>query len=488
MVHASAITGSIHIQPRKDRKIVKKADLVDSRTQKPLKLRNKGLLSLDGGGLRGLLTGIVLEEAERAVKTVIAEDNLLPIHCRGLSPEQWGIELADYFECVSGTSAGSMLALYIASKGGNTFHNVQDQLPADGQAHVTLVEGSVAVAWRVIKLRAKSIFTPPWQLFLRFRLTDWFRALFPFGSGFFWAKYSALGVDETLKTLMGTNLKLSDLHTSVVIPSYELESSSPFTFWHKHSASAEESQTGFVAMLRADDVAGLDATSMVGGVQFVKGRDFKLWEVARASSAAPTYFPAAFINTTPDEPEPSMRTFVDGGLIANNPTIQGLSFMIGEMGWDMDSIAVLSVGTGSAVRDLRKETLREGQWGWGMLEWILPNKGNIINTIQDGSSEASQAIVEVLFALRHGPARSADKPAKPEHSRLLRIQKTVDDARNAKQLIGKDGMTLSDAVEALSEIDNIKDVDKLVQIGQNLARDSRGELQDFVRHSLLCAQ
>lgn len=60
-----------------------------------------------------------------------------------------------------------MLALYIASKGGNTFHNVQDQLPADGQANVTLVEGSVAVAWRVIKLRAKSIFTPPWQLFLR---------------------------------------------------------------------------------------------------------------------------------------------------------------------------------------------------------------------------------------------------------------------------------------------------------------------------------
>ena len=90
---------------------------------------------------------------------------------------------------------------------------------------------------------------------------------------------------------MGTKLKLSDLHTSVVIPSYELESSSPFTFWHKHSASTQESQTGYVAMLRADDMAGLDATSMVGGVQFVKGRDFKLWEVARASSAAPTYFP-----------------------------------------------------------------------------------------------------------------------------------------------------------------------------------------------------
>jgi len=48
------------------------------------------------------MTGVVLEEAERAIKTVIEEDNLLPAHCRGLSPEEWGIELADYFECVSG--------------------------------------------------------------------------------------------------------------------------------------------------------------------------------------------------------------------------------------------------------------------------------------------------------------------------------------------------------------------------------------------------
>jgi len=78
--------------------------------------------------------------------------------------------------------------------------------------------------------------------------------------------------------------------------------------------------------------------------------------------------------------------------------------------------------------------------------------------------------------LKHGPAHSADK-AKSEHSRLLRIQKTVDDAKDAKKLIDKDGMTLSDAVEVLSEIDNIKDVDKLVQIGQNLARVSRRELQ-----------
>ena len=37
--------------------ILKKTDLLDSKTQNPLTMRNKALLSLDGGGLRGLLTG-----------------------------------------------------------------------------------------------------------------------------------------------------------------------------------------------------------------------------------------------------------------------------------------------------------------------------------------------------------------------------------------------------------------------------------------------
>ena len=120
---------------------------------------------------------------------------------------------------------------------------------------------------------------------------------------------AAAGIEETLKMLMGTALKTSDLHTSVVIPSYELETSSPFTFWHKHGQTLGQSKTGFIAMQRSEDliVAGTetdgmqkqlskatgskDVVRLSGGVQLVKGRDFKLWEVARASSAAPSYFP-----------------------------------------------------------------------------------------------------------------------------------------------------------------------------------------------------
>lgn len=85
--------------------------------------------------------------------------------------------------------------------------------------------------------------------------------------------------------------------------------------------------------------------------------------------------------------------------------VQGLTFMTGEMGIPMDNIAVLSIGTGTAVADLRKGVLKEGRRGWGMLEWILPNQGNIVTTIMDGTAEAGQAIVEVLFRVRKTLAR-----------------------------------------------------------------------------------
>ena len=86
--------------------------------------------------------------------------------------------------------------------------------------------------------------------------------------------------------------------------------------------------------------------------------------------------------------------------------------MLGEMDIDMDNIAVLSIGTGSAIKDLRKGTLKSKGRGWGMLEWILPNEGNIVTTIMDGSSEASQAIVEVFFKVSPCSAHTAADNAK----------------------------------------------------------------------------
>ena len=66
----------------------------------------------------------------------------------------------------------------------------------------------------------------------------------------------------------------------------------------------------------------------------------------------------------------------------------------------------------------------------------------------------------------------------------------MDDAQDAAHKMDPDleGVSVSDMVKLLSEIDNLAYVDKLVQVGRAIARDHRQELQDFVRHTLFCQQ
>jgi uncharacterized protein len=80
-----------------------------------------------------------------------------------------------------------------------------------------------------------------------------------------------------------------------------------------------------------------------------KNKDFLLWKVVRASTAAPTYFAPQLMDVSEDEP----AAFIDGGLsMANNPaltllmvaTLKGFPFR-----WPMgaDNLLLVSVGTGS---------------------------------------------------------------------------------------------------------------------------------------------
>ena len=61
----------------------------------------------------------------------------------------------------------------------------------------------------------------------------------------------------------------------------------------------------------------------------------------------------------------------------------------------------------------------------------------------------------------------------------------MDDANNGTKGKDSDGMTSPSDVEVLSELDNLKDVDAYVRIGQSLASKYTEAVQDFVRYSLL---
>lgn len=114
-------------------------------------------------------------------------------------------------------------------------------------------------------------------------------------------------------------------------------------------------------------------------------RDLPIRDVCRASTAAPTYFPAH-----PMEVDGLPRSLIDGGIVANNPTACAIAEALRH---DREVIqcgdlVVLSVGTGERNRPIPLQSARE----WGALEWAIP----IIDVLFDGNTDSVDYITRHL--------------------------------------------------------------------------------------------
>lgn len=96
----------------------------------------------------------------------------------------------------------------------------------------------------------------------------------------------------------------------------------------------------------------------------------KAWEAARATSAAPTYFEPAVVGG---------HQYVDGGLVANNPTLVGYTEAV-KLG---DVMCVVSVGNGRRPTDVASRS--SNPWIW-----------NLANHVVSGSLEASADLQHVV--------------------------------------------------------------------------------------------
>ena len=108
------------------------------------------------------------------------------------------------------------------------------------------------------------------------------------------------------------------------------------------------------------------------------------YQVADASSAAPTYFPTKELEMPPDDSE---FWLIDGGIVANNPTMCAIAEA--KRVWDdlpIDEMRVLSVGTGYRTRKINGPASQK----WGAIGWFT--KGDIIDLLSDERIVAYQAM------------------------------------------------------------------------------------------------
>ncbi len=113
--------------------------------------------------------------------------------------------------------------------------------------------------------------------------------------------------------------------------------------------------------------------------------NLRTYQVADASSAAPTYFPTRELEIPPNSDEEFW--LIDGGVVANNPTMCVISEA--RRVWTrvpLSQMRVLSIGTGFMTRKINGPRSQK----WGGLQWMT--KGQIMEVLTDERIVAYQAM------------------------------------------------------------------------------------------------
>lgn len=259
------------------------------------------ILSIDGGGIRGIIPAMILAEIE----------------------DRTGKPISSSFDLIAGTSTGGILALGLTKpEAGRPCYSARDL--------IRLYENNGG------KIFNRSLCHKILSL-----------------SGTVAERYPSDGVEAVLREYFGT-AKLSESLTNLFITSYEIERRDPFFFRSRKARTDPD-------------------------------YDYYMWEVARATSAAPTYFEPAKVRSlkqAADGDRLSFYALVDGGVFANNPgmcafvdakTDTAINTSTG------DDFLLVSLGTGQLTRTLPYNKAKD----WGVLQWAKP----VLDVVFDGVSD-----------------------------------------------------------------------------------------------------
>lgn len=159
-------------------------------------------------------------------------------------------------------------------------------------------------------------------------------------------KYPAAGIDAFLAARFG-DLQLKDALRPLLLVSYDLARRVPWVF---------------SSVLAAEEA----------------GRNYLVRDVCRATTAAPTYFPAATVRSFAGD----SRELVDGGVCANDPALA--AFVVADRLFPGRPALIVSLGTGNVTAPIDGAAAR--RWGVGGWAWHLLD---LLATGQSAMSEAS---------------------------------------------------------------------------------------------------
>jgi patatin-like phospholipase/acyl hydrolase len=267
------------------------------------------ILSIDGGGIRGIIPGVILSYLEKRLQELTKTT----------------LKIGDFFDMVAGTSTGGILACIYLRPG----ENGKAKYSANDAVRLYQEEGQSIFATTAFEkiLKLYTVFAP---------------------------KYSANHLEEQLRIYFA-DTKLSELIKPCLITSYEITQRNAVLFT---SADANE-----------------------------PFRNFFVRDVARATSAAPTYFPPAHIRSVADE----VFSLIDGGVYANNPSLcayaeaRKTKFNVlfnNETKVDCPTaknMLIISLGTGTVKKQYHYKDFKRA----GEIKWLEP----IIDVLMSASSE-----------------------------------------------------------------------------------------------------
>ncbi|WKD85231.1 Putative sporulation hydrolase CotR [Polaribacter huanghezhanensis] len=334
------------------------------------------ILSIDGGGIRGILPGIVLTQIEQKLQKRTGDPN---------------VKLSDMFDFMAGTSTGGILALaYLTPNEEN-----RPKLTAQEAVNIYLNRGNEI-----------------------FNVSNWQKI--KSGKGITDEKYNASELEGALDDTF-EELKLSNLLKPCIISSYDIRNGKPH-FFKQHKSNNEI-------------------------------YNFKIKDVARATSAAPTYFQTALIKNEIGTPYP----LIDGGVFVNNPSlvayseVRSMNFENIENTPSAKNMMIVSIGTGSVSKGYEYKKAKD----WGAIGWIKP----IIEIMMSGNSKTVHYHLTQIFGTLEEQDQKDYHRLEPK---IITADTEMDNASIENlQKLNEDGLSFVSIESIDKELDTI--VEKLIK-------------------------